>query len=269
MSQSPNPSAKKQLFNIGIIGGTNGLGAAFADAWRQAGHTVRVAGRNSKQTPQDTAKWAQILIIAVPIAQTSQVIQRLGPLMPANALLADMTSIKAQPVADMLAAFSGSVVGTHPLFGPSNLSPNARVALCEGRNVQANDPRISALFGQFQTEWLPAEQHDQIMATVQAANHLATLAFASAAANSGASLSQLHSFATPSCQRLLEAAQHMFEAQPRLFSAISYGTPQAANARAELLTATQQITQSPEAFEQAFVQARDFFLGSGGSLSCK
>ena len=267
MSQSPNPSAKKQLFNIGIIGGTNGLGAAFADAWRQAGHTVRVAGRNSKQTPQDTAKWAQILIIAVPIAQTSQVIQRLGPLMPADALLADMTSIKAQPVADMLAAFSGSVVGTHPLFGPQNLAPNARVALCEGRNVHSNDPRIQSLFGQFQTKWIPTEQHDQIMATVQAANHLATLAFASAAANSGVSLSQLHAFATPSCQRLLEAAQHMFEAQPRLFSAISYSTPQSADARAKILAATQQITKTPQAFEQAFVQARDFFLDSEGSSS--
>ena len=38
--------------------------------------------------------------------------------MPKGAILCDVCSVKVNPLAQMLEAYDGPVVGTHPLFGP-------------------------------------------------------------------------------------------------------------------------------------------------------
>ena len=53
----------------------------------------------------------------MPINQTQQVIQSLDYL-PKECILADVTSIKAQPLQAMLEVHDGPVVGLHPMFGP-------------------------------------------------------------------------------------------------------------------------------------------------------
>ena len=46
---------------------------------------------------------------------TCQVIDRLGNL-PADSLLVDVTSVKSEPLAHMLAVHRGPVLGLHPIF---------------------------------------------------------------------------------------------------------------------------------------------------------
>ena len=54
-------------------------------------------------------------MVAVPIDVTCQVIDRLGNL-PADSLLVDVTSVKSEPLAHMLAVHQGPVLGLHPMF---------------------------------------------------------------------------------------------------------------------------------------------------------
>ena len=46
----------------------------------------------------------------------------------------DLTSVKQRPMAAMMSAFPGEVVGTHPLFGPGEETIEGRtMVLCQGR----------------------------------------------------------------------------------------------------------------------------------------
>ena len=54
----------------------------------------------------------------------------------ADAVLADVTSVKAGPVSAMLAAHPGPVLGLHPMFGPDVGSLSAqRIVSCPARAV--------------------------------------------------------------------------------------------------------------------------------------
>lgn len=54
--------------------------------------------------------------------------------MPDDCILCDLTSIKAEPLAAMLEAHCGPVVGLHPMFGPDIPSMAKQVIICsDGR----------------------------------------------------------------------------------------------------------------------------------------
>ena len=60
-----------------------------------------------------------MVVVSVPIEVTVKVIEQVGPLMQKDALLMDLTSLKAEPVAAMLRSSVAEVIGLHPLFGPA------------------------------------------------------------------------------------------------------------------------------------------------------
>ena len=93
---------------IGIIGGTNGLGKAFAKYLAEDGFDVVITGRDvntgakaseelgveySKNNTK-TAAECDIVIVAVPIASTNDVIEELAPHMKKGYLMIDVTSVK-------------------------------------------------------------------------------------------------------------------------------------------------------------------------------
>jgi prephenate dehydrogenase len=102
----------------GIIGGTPGMGRWMAVLLRAQGFAVSVAGRETKTTAVDLAGRCDVVVVAVPIAATADVIREVGPMLKRGRLLMDLTSLKTEPVALMLAHSAADVVGCHPLFGP-------------------------------------------------------------------------------------------------------------------------------------------------------
>ena len=83
---------------IGIIGGTGGMGRWFAGLLREEGYKVHVCGRNSPLGIDDLAGLCNVIVVAVPIAATAEVIKQIGQLMFAGSLLMDLTSLKKEPV---------------------------------------------------------------------------------------------------------------------------------------------------------------------------
>jgi prephenate dehydrogenase len=67
------------------------------------------------------------------------VVALVAPHLTQTTILADICSVKVQPLHDMLAQTTTPVVGTHPLFGPQTLDAELRIAVTPGRDQAASD----------------------------------------------------------------------------------------------------------------------------------
>ncbi len=108
------------ISSIAIVGARGGMGRLFAARCRAAGLAVREMGR--PLTPEKVAEavaGADMVLLSVPVTATGDVARCVAPHMKKGAILADVGSVKVMPVQDMLSAYGGPVVGTHPLFGPN------------------------------------------------------------------------------------------------------------------------------------------------------
>ena len=119
--------------NIGIIGGSDGLGKTliyyFRDEFevyisardhnkgRQVANDLNV---NYIESNEGLANISDILVIAVPIQNTCDVIREVAPFMKAGSLMVDVTSVKEGPSRTMAEVLPDSVeyIPTHPVFGP-------------------------------------------------------------------------------------------------------------------------------------------------------
>jgi prephenate dehydrogenase len=164
-------------FAIGIVGGTGGIGKWFAAFFAAEGYPVHVTGRSTGMPLPELAGACRIVIVAVPMASTIGVIREVGPLLPEETLLMDLTSLKAEPVRAMLADSRAEVIGCHPLFGPDAPSlAGQNIVLCPARGGRWLDflQRTFVKNGARITVTAPAE-HDRMMALIQGLTHLDTI----------------------------------------------------------------------------------------------
>ena len=119
---------------VGIVGGTGKMGAWFAGLLRRHGSKVHSFGRKTDPPVPRMIQKCRVVVISVPIAQTMDVIREIGPMVPKDALLMDLTSIKKESMDAMLACSRSEVVGAHPLFGADESSMKGlTVVVCPGR----------------------------------------------------------------------------------------------------------------------------------------
>ncbi len=208
-------------FSVGVIGGTGGMGRWFADFFRQGGHTVHVTGRTTGMDIPDLAMACQVIIVSVPIGVTTGVIRRVGPFMREDALLMDLTSLKAEPVRVMLSSSACEVIGLHPLFGPAVTSlAGQNVVLCPGRGERwcARIRKLLEGAGARVVVTTP-EHHDEIMSIVQGLNHLNTLVLGLVLRETGMKEEDLERFTTPIFRTKMEIMKRVF-ARPDLYAEI-------------------------------------------------
>jgi len=217
-------------FDIGIIGGTGGIGRWFAPFFTGEGYTVYVTGRQSGLSLDELARDCRVVIVAVPIVATLEVIAAIGPKMPADSLLMDFTSLKEEPVRAMLDHSPAEVVGCHPLFGPGEDSMrNRNVILCPARvDVWKHWPKeIFEKAGARVTETTP-QRHDEIMAVVQGLNHFNTMMMGLTLRDRGINEEEIERFTTPGFTTKLALVESTFKT-PRLHSEIVMRNPDMAH----------------------------------------
>jgi chorismate mutase/prephenate dehydrogenase len=209
-----------------IVGGRGRLGGLFCRLFKQTGYAVEVIDKGDAL--RDIAQYEpQLVIIAVPVNVTNQVISELPPL-PNDCVLADLTSIKHQPLQHMLARHEGPVVGLHPMFGPSvpNLAKQLVVA-CEGRGAEAYQWLIAQLTNWgAHVEWVNAEAHDSSMGWIQVMRHLSTFVYGAHMAEEQADIAQLLQLSSPIYRMELMMVGRLFAQNAELYADIIQSHPE-------------------------------------------
>ena len=214
-------------FAIGIIGGTGGIGRWFAAFFRGEGYPVHVVGRKEGMSIPELADRCRIVIVAVPIAATFDVIRLVGPHLSEDALLMDFTSLKEEPVRAMLEAAAAEVIGCHPLFGPDCPSLDGQnVVLCPGRGERWLGwlEGLLANGGARVTVTTPAE-HDRMMSLVQGLTHLETILMGLTLRDSRVEALALDAFSTPVFRAKRAIVEKVFGARPELYAGLLAGNP--------------------------------------------
>ncbi|MBW2545446.1 MAG: prephenate dehydrogenase/arogenate dehydrogenase family protein [Deltaproteobacteria bacterium] len=207
---------------IGIIGGTGGIGRWFANFFKKEGYTVHVSGRRTGMDMDEMAERCRVVIVSVPIGATVQVIKQLGPGMKKESLFMDLTSLKTEPVTAMLKSSISEVIGLHPLFGPNIRSMSGKnVAVCPVR-TEKWFPWLTEILkrrGANLIETTP-EGHDEAMAIVQGLTHLNTITMGLVLGNAGKGLSELKDFSTPIFDEKINIIKKVFAGNPGLYAEI-------------------------------------------------
>ena len=251
---------------IAVIGGAGKIGRLMARMFGDLGHHILIVDRGTTLQAPEAAAAADVTIISVPIDLTEAVIRDVGPHVRDDALLMDVTSVKDAPVTAMLAATRASVVGTHPMFGPSvHTLQGQRVVVCRARGDGWADWVVQTLAsrGLVITETSPV-QHDRAMSIVQVLTHFQTQVLGVTLARLGVPLAETMPFTSPAYLMELYVAARHFAQEPGLYGPIEMrnpGTPQvtaafgdAAREIGDVLAAGDQL-----AFTRMFEDGRAFF----------
>ncbi len=204
-----------------VVGGRGALGRRFVSLFQRSGYQVAVLESEDWPAAADICADAALVLIAVPIAITASVIKQLPPL-PADCILADITSVKLTPLAAMLAQHSGPVLGLHPMFGPdiSNIVKQV-VVVCHGRAPQQYQWVLQQLsvWGAVLSE-KTAQQHDELMQLIQAMRHFSSLVYGVHLAEEQADLQQLLELSSPIYRLELAMVGRLFAQNAELYADI-------------------------------------------------
>jgi len=254
--------ARAEHFSIGIIGGTQGMGAFLARVFGDGGFPVEAMGLGDGGVVVgapaiEVAARHDVVVVAVPIDITVDVVKQIAPHVKKGACLMDITSIKRAPLEAMLAAAPEGVdvVGTHPMFGPHGVDfDRQKVVLCRGRG-DAAFARVKKLYESFGAETIDAtaEEHDAQMALIQVLVHEKTMVLGSVLERLKADLGRSLQFASPIYRTELAMIGRMFSQRAELY--------------ADILTANADAPRLSHVFEQeAAFFARAVAMGDRDSV---
>ncbi|NOX34371.1 MAG: bifunctional chorismate mutase/prephenate dehydrogenase [Deltaproteobacteria bacterium] len=218
--------AVKPGARILIIGGAGQMGRFFASLFQKSGYEVRILTRKDWTTAGQLCKDIDLALISVPIDKTYDAIEQIAPFLEPATILADLTSIKAGPLAKMLKSHPGPVTGLHPIFGPTSGSLDKQIiVVTPGRDRDHSRWLLEqlTLWGAVIVE-SSAEEHDEIMEIVQALRHFATFGFGQFLYEKHARLDRTLEFSSPIYRLELGMVGRLFAQDSSLYSEIIFAT---------------------------------------------
>jgi chorismate mutase/prephenate dehydrogenase len=214
-----NPSINK----IVVIGGEGALGSVFVSLFEKSNYLVATLEKDDWQNAQSIFDGADLVIVAVPINTTVDVIKSIQYL-PKDCILADITSIKVSPLNAMLEVHDGPVVGLHPMFGPDSPGMIKQVVVvCDGRKAEKYQWLIDQM-----TTWgavihnTSSQEHDQAMAFIQVMRHFSTFIYGQHLKEENPDLVDLLMFSSPIYRLELAMVGRLFAQAPSLYADIIF-----------------------------------------------
>ena len=226
-----------------VVGGAGRMGALFGRMLRLSGYEVRVV--EQEHSPEEVAglvEGAGLVLVSVPIHETVRVVRSLPPL-PADCLLADLTSTKRDVMEAMLEVHPGPVLGLHPMFGPDVDSfAKQVVAYVPGRGPDASNWLLEQirLWGA-RMHRVDAEEHDHAMGLIQALRHFSTFAYGAHLAHEDRDLPTLLALSSPIYRLELIMVGRLFAQDPGLYY--------------DIITASQDAMEVITRYHQRYGQA--------------
>ena len=249
-----------------LVGGLGSMGQYFHNWFADAGYNIRILDRHDWPNADKLCEGIELAIISVPIEVTNAVADRLGPHLPTDCVLADITSIKESPLNAMLDSHEGPVIGLHPLFGPTTSTMDKQiVVVTPGRNL----PACKWLIDQFSV-WgsiilqVSAKEHDEVMSIVQTLRHFATFAFGQFLRRRHVDLSRTLEFSSPIYRLELGMVGRLFAQDPSLYSEIIFASPERLNLLKDFLASlTENLAMiekgDKDVFSAEFRKIADWF----------
>ncbi|MCE5234385.1 MAG: bifunctional chorismate mutase/prephenate dehydrogenase [Mizugakiibacter sp.] len=260
------PRATAQPMTVLLVGGAGGMGRLYARYLERSGHAVRVLERGDWPRVAELCAGVDLALVAVPIDATVEVIERLAPHLAADATLADFTSNKAAPMAAMLRAHPGPVLGLHPMHGPdvNNLSRQLML-VCPGRAAERGHWLLvqCALWG-MRRQTLDAARHDRAMHVIQGLRHFATFLHGSFLRRCNLHPDDILEFSSPIYRMELMMTARMFAQDPQLYADIVFADRERRDVLLDLLEHHRGLSALVEradraAFIAEFEAIRAFF----------
>lgn len=251
---------------VGIIGGTGGMGRLFAGLLEGAGYEVVCCGRSTPLTPARVAKRCEIVMVSVPIRSTVAVIRDIAPLLSAEQLICDLTSVKATPVAAMLES-EADVLGLHPMFGPTagGLAGQTIIAAPARCRLPLGEELLSAFRSQgARITVMDPAAHDRMMAVIQGLVHFTSLVIAETIRREELDYRDLLSCASPFYRIQLGLAGRLLGQDPSLYGDILQMNPSVPAVLDEFIASATLLRETvvsgdPQRFERAFEDMRKHF----------
>lgn len=225
-----------------IVGGNGSMGKFFGRWLKQSDYEVRVLDREDWAKAGALSSGIDLCLLSVPINVTASAAAGIAPHLPNGCVLADITSLKRDPLKAMLAAHPGAVLGLHPLFGPATTTMDKQiVVVTPGRNPADSQWFLDQLevWGNVLVETSP-DEHDDIMGIVQALRHFATFAFGQFLHSRGVPISRTLELSSPIYRLELAMVGRLFAQDPSLYAEIVFATPERLALLKEFIQSLQQ-----------------------------
>lgn len=272
-----------------IVGGTGGTGSWFARFFKGQGFLVSVWGPSGKVEVAErlgvsfasdlpaVVTESDVVLLSVPIQETARVIEEIAPFMKPGSLLMDVTSLKRGPMEAMLrwAPQGVEVLGTHPMFGPTIPTIRGQTVIlvpAAGRCGSWLSP-MEEIFreGGARVEILEAEEHDRIMAVVQALTHFAYISIGSTLRSLEFDVARSRRFMSPVYEIMIDFVGRILAQSPELYASIQEN-PEARRVREAYIQECERLSKLADdgdisGFMEAMNSAADHFSGTEEALA--
>lgn len=258
---------------IAIVGGTGQFGQHLGEHLEDE-NDIFISGSNIKRAREvaerhdwgygegtEIVESADIVIIAVPISVTEDVIHEVGPHVPENALFTDITSVKQMPV-EAMSEYSEEVLGMHPMYAPSNSIKGQKIVMCPEKGKKWT------VMEEFWEEhgadlhFTEPETHDKAMSLVQGLMHFSELVVADVIRKSELSGDDMEEFSSPVYQLITDLTARMLNQKPGLYGSIQAENPENEEVRERFIESAEDIREivgDEEAFAEKFEELGDEF----------
>ena len=219
--------------NVGIIGGSSGLGKTIVYYLRDD-FDVFISGRDHKkgrevaseadvnylESNEELANISDILIISVPIQNTEDVIREVAPFMKEGSVMIDVTSVKEGPSKTMAEVVADNVdyIPTHPIFGPRTTRlDNQVIVLTPDRKGKWYERVYNYLDSKnMRIIETTAEKHDYMMSIVQVLTHFSFISTASTIEKLKVDLSETENYESPIYNLMIDLIARIVAQNPYL-----------------------------------------------------
>ena len=234
-----------QTRRVTIIGGRGRMGQFFTEQLAAAGHDVKVLGRENWGDAKQLLAEVELVLVSVPIERTAEIIQQAAKYLAPTTALADITSIKAEPVKAMLESHLGPVIGLHPMFGPSIKSfAEQKVVVCPGRNDDTFEWFLDWMANQgANLIFCTPEEHDQMMVMIQATRHFSRFCLGVFLAQEQIDIDRSLSMSSPNYRVEIDIVNRLFAQNPTMCVDIMLATAERCQAIGRLASTYSRLAQ--------------------------
>jgi prephenate dehydrogenase len=207
-----------------IVGGYGEMGRWFERFLGEREIDVALVGRSSNAHYTDY----DVVVIAVPVDVTCDVIAQVAPQMKPGAVLFDITSVKTNPVKQMLISAPQGVelVSVHPLFGPSMPDMEGQTVIVTPVRGERGRRFLIDLFEKAgaHVEELSAEEHDHVMSVIQGLTHFGYIAMGVTLEALRFDIKRSRRFMSPVYGILIDFIGRILGQNPALYASIQMNT---------------------------------------------